>query len=151
MNNKQQDTKIKTQHTLRIYSQDDLNTLQSSYDLTRDGFKDQSEFIRYCVVLGAEKLMGDKKIDQRLNLDEIKETLKQINTKLENIGGNMQVDESERKVNTLLIQRLCNYIAKILFENYDNASGELLDGLFYLKAERLDIMKELDGRQKQSS
>lgn len=151
MNNKQQDTKIKTQHTLRIYSQDDLNTLQSSYDLTRDGFKDQSEFIRYCVVLGAEKLMGDKKIDQRLNLDEIKETLKQINTKLENIGGNMQVDESERKVDTLLIQRLCNYIAKILFENYDNASGELLDGLFYLTGERLDIMKELDGRQKQSS
>ena len=151
MNNKQQDTKIKTQHTLRIYSQDDLNTLQSSYDLTRNGFKDQSEFIRYCVVLGAEKLMGDKKIDQRLNLDEIKETLKQINTKLENIGGNMQVDESERKVDTLLIQRLCNYVAKILFENYDNASGELLDGLFYLKAERLDIMKELDGRQKQSS
>lgn len=150
MNNKQQD-KIKTQHTLRIYSQDDLNTLQSSYDLTREGFKDQSEFIRYCVVLGAEKLMGDKKIDQRLNLDEIKETLKQINTKLENIGGNMQVDESERKVDTLLIQRLCNYIAKILFENYDNASGELLDGMFYLKAERLDIMKELDGRQKQSS
>lgn len=151
MKNKQQDTKIKTQHTLRIYSQDDLNTLQSSYDLTRDGFKDQSEFIRYCVVLGAEKLMGDKKIDQRLNLDEIKETLKQINTKLENIGGNMQVDESERKVDTLLIQRLCNYIAKILFENYDNASGELLDGLFYLKGEKLDIMKELDGRQKQSS
>ena len=150
MNNKQQD-KIKTQHTLRIYSQDDLNTLQNSYDLTRDGFKDQSEFIRYCVVLGAEKLMGDKKIDQRLNLDEIKETLKQINTKLENIGGNMQVDESERKVDTLLIQRLCNYIAKILFENYDNASGELLDGLFYLKGEKLDIMKELDGRQKQSS
>ena len=151
MNNKQQDTKIKTQHTLRIYSQDDLNTLQSSYDLTRDGFKDQSEFIRYCVVLGAEKLMGDKKIDQRLNLDEIKETLKQINTKLENIGGNMQVDESERKIDTLLIQRLCNYIAKILFENYDNASGEILDGLFYLKGEKLDIMKELDGRQKQSS
>ena len=150
MNNKQQD-KIKTQHTLRIYSQDDLNTLQSSYDLTREGFKDQSEFIRYCVVLGAEKLMGDKKIDQRLNLDEIKQTLKQINTKLENIGGNMQVDESERKVDTLLIQRLCNYIAKILFENYDNASGELLDGLFYLKGEKLDIMKELDGRQKQSS
>ena len=151
MNNKQQDTKIKTQHTLRIYSQDDLNTLQSSYDLTRNGFKDQSEFIRYCVVLGAEKLMGDKKIDQRLNLDEIKETLKQINTKLENIGGNMQVDESERKVDTLLIQRLCNYVAKILFENYDNASGELLDGLFYLKGEKLDILKELDGRQKQSS
>lgn len=150
MNNKQQD-KIKTQHTLRIYSQDDLNTLQSSYDLTRNGFKDQSEFIRYCVVLGAEKLMGDKKIDQRLNLDEIKETLKQINTKLENIGGNMQVDESERKVDTLLIQRLCNYIAKILFENYDNASKDLLDGLFYLTGERLDIMKELDGRQKQSS
>ena len=150
MNNKQQD-KIKTQHTLRIYSQDDLNTLQNSYDLTRDGFKDQSEFIRYCVVLGAEKLMGDKKIDQRLNLDEIKETLKQINTKLENIGGNIQVDESERKVDTLLIQRLCNYVAKILFENYDNASGELLDGLFYLKGEKLDIMKELDGRQKQSS
>ena len=150
MNNKQQD-KIKTQQTLRIYSQDDLNTLQSSYDLTRDGFKDQSEFIRYCVVLGAEKLMGDKKIDQRLNLDEIKQTLKQINTKLENIGGDMQVDESERKVDTLLIQRLCNYIAKILFENYDNASGEILDGLFYLKGEKLDIMKELDGRQKQSS
>ena len=151
MNNKQQDTKIKTQHTLRIYSQDDLNTLQNSYDLTRDGFKDQSEFIRYCVVLGAEKLMGDKKIDQRLNLDEIKETLKQINTKLENIGGNIQVDESERKVDALLIQRICNYIAKILFENYDNATGELLDGLFYLKGEKLDIMKELDGRQKQSS
>lgn len=150
MKNKQQDTKIKTQHTLRIYSQDDLNTLQSSYDLTRQGFKDQSEFIRYCVVLGAEKLMGDKKIDQRLNLDEIKELLKQINTKLEHIGGNMQVNESERKVDALFIQRLCNYISKILFDNFD-ASGKILDGLFYLKGEKLDIMKELDGNSKQSS
>ena len=149
MKNKQQD-KIKTQHTLRIYSQDDLNTLQNSYDLTREGFKDQSEFIRYCVVLGAEKLMGDKKIDQRLNLDEIKEILKQINSKLEHIGGNMQVNESERKVDALFIQRLCNYISKILFDNFD-ASGKLLDGLFYLKGEKLDIMKELDGNSKQSS
>ncbi|MGN0748199.1 MAG: hypothetical protein ACI4L1_00750 [Christensenellales bacterium] len=150
MNNKKQD-KIKTQHTLRIYSQDDLNTLQSSYDLTREGFKDQSEFIRYCVVLGAEKLMGDKKIDQRLNLEEIKEILKDINTKLENIGGNMQVDESERKVDALLTQRLCNYMSKILFDNFENASDELIDGMFYLKGEKLDIMKELDGRQKQFS
>ena len=149
MKNKQQD-KIKTQHTLRIYSQDDLNTLQNSYDLTREGFKDQSEFIRYCVVLGAEKLMGDKKIDQRLNLDEIKEILKQINSKLEHIGGNMQVNESERKVDALFIQRLCNYISKILFDNYD-ASGKLLDGLFYLKGEKLDIMQELDGKSRQSS
>lgn len=149
MKNKQQD-KIKTQHTLRIYSQDDLNTLQNSYDLTREGFKDQSEFIRYCVVLGAEKLMGDKKIDQRLNLDEIKEILKQINSKLEHISGNMQVNESERKVDALFIQRLCNYISKILFDNFD-ASGKLLDGLFYLKGEKLDIMKELDGKSRQSS
>ena len=145
MKNKQQD-KIKTQHTLRIYSQDDLNTLQNSYDLTREGFKDQSEFIRYCVVLGAEKLMGDKKIDQRLNLDEIKEILKQINSKLEHIGGNMQVNEGERKVDALFIQRLCNYMAKILYDNYDNASDDFLDGRFYLTGRRLDIMQELDGK-----
>ncbi len=62
MNNKPQDTKIKTQHTLRIYSQDDLNTLQNSYDITHDGFKDQSEFIRYCVVLGAENLWTKRKL-----------------------------------------------------------------------------------------
>ncbi len=151
MNNKPQDTKIKTQHTLRIYSQDDLNILQNSYDLTHDGFKDQSEFIRYCVVLGAEKLMGEKKIDQRLNLDEIKELLKQINTKLENIGGNIEVNESERKVDALLIQRFCNYMSRILFVNYENSSDKLLDGMFYLKDEKLDIMRELDGKQKQSS
>ncbi len=151
MNNKPQDTKIRTQHTLRIYSQNDLNTLQNSYDLTHNGFKDQSEFIRYCVILGAEKLMGEKKIDQRLNLDEIKELLKQINIKLENIGGNIEVNESERKVDALLIQRFCNYMLRILFVNYENSSDNLLDGMFYLKGEKLDIMKELDGKQKQSS
>lgn len=72
MNNNQQNTKIKTQHTLRIYSQDDLNVLQKAYDQNYKGFKDQSEFIRYCTILRAEKLINNNKIDQRLNLDEIK-------------------------------------------------------------------------------
>ena len=148
MKNKQQDIKIKTQHTLRIYSQDDLNILQKTYNLTHDGFKDQSEFIRYCVVLGAEKLLGDKQVDQRLNLDEIKELLNQINFKLENIGGNIQVNEDERKVDTLLIQRLCNYIANILYENYEESTYDINAGLYTIRGEKLEIMKELNGKQK---
>ena len=151
MDKNQQNTKIKTQHTLRIYSQDDLNVLQKSYDQNHKGFKDQSEFIRYCTILGAEKLMNDNKIDQRLNLDEIKNKLEQINIKLENISGEMQVNENERKVDALLTQKLCNYNSNILFENFNSASGELIDGLFYLEGEKLGILKALNGKQKQFS
>ena len=60
-------------------AQYDLNVLQKSYDQNDKGFKDQSEFIHYCIILGVERLMNDNKIDKRLNLDKIKKLLEQIN------------------------------------------------------------------------
>ena len=60
-------------------AQYDLNVLQKSYDQNDKDFKDQSEFIHYCIILGVEKLMNDNKIDKRLNLDKIKKLLEQIN------------------------------------------------------------------------
>ena len=65
---------LKSQLTLRIYNQEDKDILDKAYNRTKSGFDNLSDFIRYCTVTGAEKLLGDNEVDQRANLDEIRQS-----------------------------------------------------------------------------
>ena len=67
--------KVKLQHTLRIYTQEDQETLEKAFDKSKKKFDNMADFIRYCVLLGAKKLLGDNAYDEIINLTEIKENL----------------------------------------------------------------------------
>ena len=145
MKNTTNNNQLPNQFTVRIYNPEDHNVLQNCYDLTKTGFKDQAEFIRYCLVLGAEKLMGDKKVDQRLNLDEIKNLLKEMNKNLQDIKGEIKVNEFERTIDFNLLERYINYIACVCFYNEGNKEidSDLDNVLFSTLKTKTQIRKEL--------
>ena len=62
---------LKSQLTLRIYNQEDKDILDKAFNRTKSGFDNLSDFIRYCTVTGAEKLLGDNEVDQKLTKEQI--------------------------------------------------------------------------------
>ncbi len=138
---------LKDVFTLRIYQQEDKDTLDKAYERTKQGFDTISDFIRYCTITGAEKLLGDSEVDQRLNLTEIKNYLKEIVNKLDNMQGEMKVNHKENLVDSRMIQNIVNYISYIVCNSDCNklSSVDTKDGLFYLPLQRTQATKELDG------
>ncbi|MEG1751522.1 MAG: hypothetical protein RR140_00060 [Clostridia bacterium] len=137
---------LKDQFTLRIYKQEDKDLLDKVYEKNKAGFDNVSDFIRFCVISGAEKLIGDNEIDQRLNLNEIKELLKDIKTKLFDIKGNVDINHYEQKTDSKLMEKMLNYISNIIYNSDCNkeCSNDLKVGLFNLPLERLKVMNEID-------
>ena len=137
---------LKDQFTLRIYNQEDKDTLDKAYERNKAGFDNISDFIRFCVIAGAEKLFGDNEIDQRLNLIEIKELLKDIQSKLFDIKGTVDINHYEQKTDNELMEKLLNYISNVVYNCDCNKSimDNAQDGLFNLPLERLKVMDEND-------
>ncbi|MDD3999287.1 MAG: hypothetical protein PHX62_00120 [Bacilli bacterium] len=138
---------LKDQFTLRIYNQEDKDILEKSFERNKSGFDSISDFIRYCTITGAEKLLGDNEVDNRLNLNEIKEILKDMKDKLFHIKSEIEVNHNEQKIDNELIEKLLNYISNVVY--YSDCNKEILDklqdGLFSLPLERLKVMEELNG------
>lgn len=137
---------LKDQFTLRIYNQEDKNILDKCFERNKSGFDSISDFIRYCTITGAEKLLGDNEVDNRLNLHEIKEILKDIKDQLFNINGNIEINYINQKIDNKLVQKILNYISNIVYYSDCNKEGlsNLQNGLFNLELERLKIMEEQD-------
>ena len=65
------------QLTVRLYSQEDIEILDKAYEKTQRKFDNQADFMRTCLITGAQKLLGDSK-DYFINLSELKELLTEI-------------------------------------------------------------------------
>lgn len=137
---------LKDQFTLRIYKQEDKDLLDKAYERNKTGFDNISDFIRFCVITGAEKLIGDNEIDNRLNLSEIKELLKEIKSKLFDIKGNVDINHYEQKTDNKLMEKMLNYISNVIYNSDCNkeCSNDLKVGLFNMPLERLKVMEEND-------
>jgi hypothetical protein len=130
---------LRDQFTVRIYSEDDSSILKKAYQRFQTGFDSISDFIRHCVIVGAEKLMSDNDVDQRLNLDEIKTALYSVNEKLAMILSKMTFNTKDQQVENYLMEDLLNYIANIAYLSDCNKaviSKDTENGLFDLYSER---------------
>ncbi len=74
--------KLKSQFTLRIYDEKQMNKLQKLYERTKHGFDSIADFINYCLKTGVDKLLGDVEIDHSKNLTDIASELKKLNDKI---------------------------------------------------------------------
>lgn len=137
---------LKDQFTVRIYNQEDSNILKKAYNRFQTGFDNISDFIRHCVIIGAEKLTADNEIDQRINQDEIKTTLYSINEKLGLLSSKVDFTAKEQKIESYLIEDLLNYIANIVYFsdcNKEVISKDTENGLFNLLSERINSIKKV--------
>ena len=105
---------LKSQLTLRIYNQEDKDILDKAYNRTKTGFDNLSDFIRYWTVTGAEKLLGDNEVDQRANLDEIRQSLYYLNEEIKNTKCEIKQNKNEYKIDIALIKKMLNYIAYVV-------------------------------------
>ena len=139
---------LKSQLTLRIYNQEDKDILDKAYNRTKKGFDNLSDFIRYCTVTGAEKLLGDNEVDQRANLDEIKQSLIEIHNETSYIKCDNKQNKSEYKTDIALIKKMLNYIAYVVYnlECNKKCDYDINDGLFDLLDEELNCIRETNGR-----
>ena len=139
---------LKSQLTLRIYNQEDKDILDKAYNRTKSGFDNLSDFIRYCTVTGAEKLLGDNEVDQRANLDEIRQSLIEIHNEISYIKCDNKQNKSEHKTDIALIKKMLNYIACIVYnlECNKKCDYDINEGLFDLLDEELNCIRETNGR-----
>ena len=139
---------LKSQLTLRIYNQEDKDILDKAYNRTKSGFDNLSDFIRYCTVTGAEKLLGDNEIDQRANLDEIRQSLIEIHNEISYIKYDNKQNKSEHKTDIALIKKMLNYIACVVYnlECNKKCDYDINEGLFDLLDEELNCIRETNGR-----
>lgn len=144
----QKTNKLKDQFTLRIYNQEDKDVLDKAYERNKYGFDNISDFIRYCVITGAEKLLGDSEVDQRLNLNEIKQQLTEINENLKNFNFERKQDHKEQSTSSLVIQKMVNFIANAAWciSHDKKVKDDIDEGLFYLEDLELDCIKEINDR-----
>lgn len=135
---------LKDVFTLRIYQQEDKDILDKAYERTKQGFDTISDFIRYCTITGAEKLLGDSEVDQRLNLTEIKDYLKEIAGKLKVMQGENKFYYQDNKSDNLTIQKIINYISYIVYNSDCNKEEcrSTQTGLFNLPYEKLKSMED---------
>ena len=141
--------KLKDQFTLRIYNQEDKDVLDKAYERNKSGFDSISDFIRYCTITGAEKLLGDNEIDQRLNLTEIKQHLTTIKNDLRTFNSEREQDHIDNQVDRLIIQKLANFIANAVYKisHGNKVRDDVDDGLFYLKDVTRDCIEEVYDRK----
>ncbi len=134
--------KLKQQLTLRIYDEDEYELLKKAYEMTKKGFDNISDFTRQCVVLGAEKLIGDTEVDYKLNSTEIKQILTDIRARLICHENERKADVRDQHFDNELIEKLLNYIACVVFSSDNNkAVGANIDeGLVHLPLEKIKIM-----------
>ena len=139
---------LKSQMTLRIYDKEDKEILDKAYNRTKSGFDNLSDFIRYCTVTGAEKLLGDNEIDQRANLDEIRQSLIEIHNEISYIKCDNKQNKSEYKIDIALIKKMLNYIDYVVYnlECNKKCDYDINDGLFDLLDEELNCIRETNGR-----
>ena len=139
---------LKSQMTLRIYDKEDKEILDKAYNRTKSGFDNLSDFIRYCTVTGAEKLLGDNEIDQRANLDEIRQSLIEIHNEISYIKYDNKQNKSEHKTDIALIKKMLNYIACVVYnlECNKKCDYDINEGLFDLLDEELNCIMETNGR-----
>ena len=139
---------LKSQLTLRIYNQEDKDILDKAYNRTKSGFDNLSDFIRYCTVTGAEKLLGNNEIDQRANLDEIRQSLIEIHNEISYIKYDNKQNKSEHKTDIALIKKMLNYIACVVYnlECNKKCDYDINEGLFDLLDEELNCIRETNVR-----
>lgn len=139
---------LKSQMTLRIYDKEDKEILDKAYNRTKSGFDNLSDFIRYCTVTGAEKLLGNNEIDQRANLDEIRQSLIEIHNEISYIKYDNKQNKSEHKTDIALIKKMLNYIACVVYnlECNKKCDYDINEGLFDLLDEELNCIRETNGR-----
>ena len=105
---------LKTQYMIRVYDQNEFDLFKRASEKFKDKFDSLNDAIKYFALLGADKMLGDNTLNQSINFNEIRQSLKEINEKLTEIKCNQKMDFVDTNANVRINQALLNLITKLL-------------------------------------
>ena len=105
---------LKTQYMIRVYNQDEYDIFKRALEKFKDKFDSLNDAMKYFALLGADKMLGDDTLNQRINFSEIRKNLQEINDKLTTISENQKMDFVDTNANVRINQALLNLITKLL-------------------------------------
>ena len=105
---------LKTQYMIRVYNQDEYEIFKRALEKFKDKFDSLNDAMKYFALLGADKMLGDKALNQSINYSEIRKNLQEINDKLTTISANQKMDFVDTNANVRINQALLNLITKLL-------------------------------------
>ena len=105
---------LKEKFTFRVYYDDELNKIQKVIDRYRDNFNSLNDTLKFVILVGCDKLIGDNELNQSINFSEIRRYMKSVDERLEKIEGNQKMNFVENQAEIIANQKLINLNTNIL-------------------------------------
>lgn len=105
---------LKEKFTFRVYYDDELNKIQKVIDKYKDNFNSLNDTLKFVILVGCDKLIGDNGLNQSINFSEIRKYMKSVDERLEKIEGNQRMNFVENQKEILANQKLINLNTNIL-------------------------------------
>ena len=105
---------LKEKFTFRVYYDDERNKIQKVIDRYRDNFNSLNDTLKFVILVGCDKLIGDNELNQSINFSEIRRYMKSVDERLENIEGNQKLNFAENQAEIIANQKLINLNTNIL-------------------------------------
>ncbi len=105
---------LKQQFLFRVYDEDELRIITQAITQYKDKFESLNDCIKYFVLVGADKLLGNNLIDNSINYSEIRRYMQEINEHLEIIKHRQRLNFAETTAEVLVNQAQSNLITNIL-------------------------------------
>lgn len=106
-----------TKFTLRVYNKDEAELLNKALKTFEGSFSSTNDAIKYFACMGADKLLGNKQMDNSINFSEIRRYMKDVDDKLEKIEQGQKSYFAETTGEVLTNQAMTNLNTKLLLKS----------------------------------
>lgn len=143
-----------TKFTLRVYNKDEAELIDKALKTYKDSFSSKNDAIKYFACVGADKLLGNKQLDNTINFSEIRRYMQGVDEKLDKIEKGQKSYFAETTGEVLTNQAMTNLNTKLLLKSTGiNLRSYSRDWKYEpndydLEQVRMDYKKDfLDGRR----
>ncbi len=105
---------LKEKFTFRVYYDDELNKIQKVIERYRQNFASLNDTLKFVILVGCDKLIGDNELNQSINFSEIRRYMKSVDERLEKIEGNQKINFVENQAEIIANQKLITLNTNIL-------------------------------------
>ena len=110
---------LKEKFTFRVYYDDELQKIERVIDKYRNSFNSLNDTLKFVILVGCDKLIGDNELNQSINFSEIRRYMKSVDERLEKIEGNQRMNFVETQSDIAVNQKLINLNTNILTKATD--------------------------------
>ena len=110
---------LKTQFGFRVYDESECELIKRAIDKFQNKFDSLNDCIKYFVLIGADKMLGDNSINNNINFSEIRKHMQSVDESLKTINNRLKLYFVETTGEVLTAQALTNFITNIIIKEFN--------------------------------